>query len=82
MKVRRKKVEDFEWHQDPAASGTRYNAYYSYGYGHPKYRLCAYQDGRYFVDYEGVSFASGDAKSLKQAKHICVLLFNHDRSVR
>ena len=82
--MKRKKVDDFDWHPDFAASGKRHRAFYPHlVFNHPvKYTLCAYEDGRYFIDYEGVTFASGTAKTLKQAKSITVILFNHDRATR
>mgnify|MGYP001584764555 CR=1 FL=1 len=69
------------WNFDPAASGDRWNAYVgpetsNWPVGNPfKYRLCAYEDGRWFVDHRGMTVASGTSQSLKHAKQIATLVY-------
>ncbi len=39
------------------------------------YELCAYEDGRWYVNHSGTTVASGTSLSLKHAKQIAVLVY-------
>lgn len=63
------------WNRDPAASGIRWNAYFGPDASLPDFRLCVYEDGRWFVDSRGLTVAQGTAINMKTAKCIAAAVF-------
>lgn len=81
------KPEDFEWQLDLVPTGRRFRAFVWVN-GKPfvdvaDYVLCAYEDGRFFVDRQGVTFASGSGvvggDPLTVAKETCIKVYELER---